>query len=298
MVGLDIRLKKADRIYRQGEVLSGVIVVESESSFSHSGISMTVTGVVTLQLSAKSVGMFEAFYNSLKPIQIINTKFDVVKSGKIPRGVTELPFEVELLPTETGSRLFETYHGVFVNVQYSITCDMQRNFLAKNVQKKVEFILECPTDDQPKQIRTEFQITPQTLANVRKSSLSKIPKFKVKGYLESAQLLITEPLKGEVCVEESSAIIKSIELQLVRVETCGCAEGWAKEATEIQNIQIADGDILRGLRVPIHMVFPRLFVCPTVSDKTWKVEFEVNLVVALADGHIISENLPIKLLRN
>jgi hypothetical protein len=31
-------------------------------------------------------------------------------------------------------------------------------------------------------------------------------------------------------------------------------------ATEIQNIQIADGDICRGLGVPVYMVFPRLFV--------------------------------------
>lgn len=162
----------------------------------------------------------------------------------------------------------------------------------------------------------------QSLGNVRKASVEKIPNFKVVGHLDSAQLLITHPLTGEVCVEESDAIIKSIELQLVRVETCGCAEGWAKEgfwnvqglvisfysliffffflfsATEIQNIQIADGDVLRGLKIPIFMIFPRLFTAPTVSDRTFKVEFEVNLVVVLADGHLISENLPIVLIRN
>lgn len=72
-------------------------------------------------------------------------------------------------------------------------------------------------------------------------------------------------------MESSSVSIKSIELQLVRgislpslcyyfylyfiitlfnndnnnneVETCGSAEGFAKESTEIQNIQIADGNL-------------------------------------------------------
>lgn len=29
-------------------------------------------GQVSLQLSAKSVGLFEAFYNSLKPIQLVS----------------------------------------------------------------------------------------------------------------------------------------------------------------------------------------------------------------------------------
>jgi hypothetical protein len=51
-------------------------------------------GIVTLQLSAKSVGMFEAFYNSLKPIQLVNTTVEVAPPGKLPDGTTEIPFEV------------------------------------------------------------------------------------------------------------------------------------------------------------------------------------------------------------
>lgn len=77
----------------------------------------------------------------------------------------------------------------------------------------------------------------------------------------------------------------------------GCADGFAKESTEIQNIQIAEGDIQRNLTVPLFMVFPRLFTCPTLASKTFRVEFEINLVVMLGDGHLITENFPIKLVR-
>ena len=42
-------------------------------------------------------------------------------------------------------------------------------------------------------------------------------------------------------------------------------------ATEIQNIQIADGDISRGILVPIYMIFPRLFTCPTLSTNNFKI---------------------------
>jgi len=42
-------------------------------------------------------------------------------------------------------------------------------------------------------------------------------------------------------------------------------------ATEIQNIQIADGDVCRGVSIPIYMVFPRLFTCPTLSTNNFKV---------------------------
>ena len=87
------------------------------------------------------------------------------------------------------------------------------------------------------------------------------------------------------------------ELQLVRVETCGCTDGYAKESTEIQNIQVAEGDVARGIPIRLHMVFPRMFTCPSVASRTFKVEFEVNIVVMLEDNHVITEGFPITLVR-
>uniref|UniRef100_A0A2C9KPS3 Down syndrome critical region protein 3 n=1 Tax=Biomphalaria glabrata TaxID=6526 RepID=A0A2C9KPS3_BIOGL len=98
-------------------------------------------------------------------------------------------------------------------------------------------------------------------------------------------------------VEHCEAQIKSIEIQLVRVETCGCAEGFAKDATEIQNIQIADGDVARNMAIPIYMVFPRLFTCPSLSTNNFKVDFEINIVVVFVDDHLVTENFPLKLTR-
>ena len=98
-------------------------------------------------------------------------------------------------------------------------------------------------------------------------------------------------------VERCSTAIRSIELQLVRVETCGCAEGYARDPTEIQNIQIADGDVPRGVSIPIFMIFPRLFTCPTLTTSNFKVEFEVNIVVVFQDDHLVTENFPITLTR-
>lgn len=42
-------------------------------------------------------------------------------------------------------------------------------------------------------------------------------------------------------------------------------------ATEIQNIQLGDGNVIRDLTIPIYMVFPRLFTCATTATKTFKV---------------------------
>ena len=48
------------------EAVSGVVVIQSTGQLPHQGITLTMEGAVNLQLSAKSVGLFEAFYNSLK----------------------------------------------------------------------------------------------------------------------------------------------------------------------------------------------------------------------------------------
>ena len=62
-------------------------------------------------------------------------------------------------------------------------------------------------------------------------------------------------------------------------------------------MQVADGDVCRDLVVPLYMVFPRLFVCPTVDTLNFKVEFELNLVVLFADGYMVTENFPLNLYR-
>lgn len=95
--------------------------------------------------------------------------------------------------------MYETYHGVFVNIQYFIRCDIKRSFLAKDVNKSLEFIVE---DKIPPKIQNEpskpvcFNIMPQSLQNIR--DRTNIPKFCISGKLDSLYCRISEPLTGEV----------------------------------------------------------------------------------------------------
>lgn len=50
---------------------------------------------------------------------------------------------------------------------------------------------------------------------------SSLPRFLIRGHLDATSCAVTRPLTGELLVESSEVAIKSIELQLVRVETCG-----------------------------------------------------------------------------
>ncbi|NP_001187608.1 vacuolar protein sorting-associated protein 26C [Ictalurus punctatus] len=294
-VTLDLRLKRANKVYLEGEVLAGVVVITSKEAVQHQGITLTMEGLVNLQLSSKSVGVFEAFYNSVKPISLISSNIEVAKPGKVPGGKTEIPFEFPL-QVKGNKVLYETYHGVFVNIQYTLRCDMKRPLLAKDLSKTCEFMVHCQPQKSKVQLTpVDFTITPETLQNVREKG--SLPKFLIRGHLDATNCVITQPLTGELVVESSEVAIKSIELQLVRVETCGCAEGYARDATEIQNIQIAEGDVCHGLPIPIYMVFPRLFTCPTLETTNFKVEFEVNVVIVFHDDHLITENFPLKLCR-
>jgi hypothetical protein len=72
----------------------------------------------------------------------------------------------------------------------------------------------------------------------------------------------------------------------------------AREATEIQNIQIGDGDVMRALEIPVYMFFPRWYTSPTLKTANMRVEFEVNVVITLEDHNQITQNVPIKLFRS
>ncbi|CAG0900444.1 unnamed protein product [Darwinula stevensoni] len=294
-LALDIRLKRVSKVYREGDLVTGLIVIQCKNEVRHGGIFLALDGDVNLQLSARSVGIFEAFYNSVKPISLISYSLEVSKPGKLSAGVTEIPFEFPL-KVSANKKLYETYHGVFVNIQYMLRCEVKKGMLAKDTVKTAEFIVEYKEHAEAAVKKpVEFTITPDSLSNVKDKS--RIPSFKVRGKIDSTCCCITKPFTGELVIEECDMPIKSVELQLVRVETCGCAEGYAKDATEVQNIQIGEGDVMRGLPFPIHMVFPRLFTCPTLVTANFKVEFEVNIVVIFNDDHLITENFPIKLTR-
>jgi hypothetical protein len=56
------------------------------------------------------------------------------------------------------------------------------------------------------------------------------------------------------------------------------------EGSGTQSIQLADGDICHGMDIPIHMILPRLYTCPTVVTAAFAINFEMNLVVAFQTG--------------
>lgn len=66
---------------------------------------------------------------------------EIARPGRFSSGVTEIPFEAPVKPL-LNKVLYETYHGVFINVQYLLKAVIKRNFLNKDIHKSLEFVVE------------------------------------------------------------------------------------------------------------------------------------------------------------
>lgn len=151
-------------------------------------------------------------------------------AGKLPQGTTEIPFKFPMKSQKPNQSLFETYHGVFVNINYILKCEVKRSFLAKSVSVVQEFMVQTKPIERPNTNESNFSISTESLKKNAKERIQ-IPRFLITGRLNETICCITQPLTGHVTIQHSEVPIKSIEVQLVRVETCGCAEGYSKDGT-------------------------------------------------------------------
>lgn len=159
--------------------------------------------------------------------------------------------------------------------QYHIRCRIKRPLLSKDLNHFVEFMIEYDPNPigapQLPKNPIKFEITPEILTAARRDM---IPSLKITGQLDSSTCRLNEPITGEFVIERCEAVIRSVELQLVRVETCGANPGdrdYSRDATEVQNIQIGHGDLLRNIPITIYMILPKFFTCPTLITRNFKI---------------------------
>jgi hypothetical protein len=249
---IEVKLSRMDRVYRQKDRIEGTVIVNAFKGWTHTGINMVVEGMIHLNLAGRGVSAAVDTVN--KPIEILHIEKEVSPAGKFGEGVVEIPFDFAMKAVE-GQNLIESYHGVYISILYTIVVTCERGFMQKALKKELEFIVEIPSSSAAiEPLAVPFDISPESLEKVSAHVLATIPRFKITGKLNKSKCPITQPLTGEVVVELSQEPIRSIELQLVRVETVVGSSGWTlREATEIQNIQIGDGNVSRNLSLPVSM---------------------------------------------
>ena len=107
----------------------------------------------------------------------------------------------------------------------------------------------------------------------------KVPNFKIRGELESEICYFAEDLNGFIVIDQADSNIRSIDLQMYRVEKITTSTDKIKERTEIQMIQMCDGNVTRNLELPIYMILPRYYSCPSLAYLWCEIDFEVVLAL-------------------
>ena len=88
---------------------------------------------------------------------------DIQGSGQLKKGEKKFRFEFIL----NKSNLFETYHGVYITTAYVIKVEVKRGLLSTNLVREVEFIVQNPTKQKIESIPANFNISPETLENIK-----------------------------------------------------------------------------------------------------------------------------------
>lgn len=259
----------------------------------------------TMQINLKIILIGFYTFKNLKsnPPQAKNKIFleksiQVPTSGYLLKGANNTyPFKFPLIPDEN-TKFYETYHGVSVSISYDILAEVSTT--QKFNSKKTRININVPESGINKNFNKnfvpyEFSMTPQTIEK-KEIPEKDMPKFLIDVHINTINCNINSPFNGYIIIRNCSLPIKSIELQFLRWEKV--ISNGNIETSEIQNLQIGDGDVNKDIEIPLFMLFPRIFCCPTLTNEEAEIKFEMNVIVVLTNGMIILENFPVNLYRN
>lgn len=244
---------------------------------------------------------------------MINQNLSLSPPGRLQEGITRIPFSFPLEgdPTSSASPLFETFHGANIQIVYAVSAEVIRPVLRGGSLSTgmCEFLVESHADKDGTQsvasanpLNFELSEEGQELGPGAGALLTK--GFKMVGRLDKSAWFIEEPLTGWIRVDKCPVRVLSVDLELCRMEGCTTSEGQnVSETSTIQFTQIADGNVSLGLEIPIYVVFPKPYCCPSLQARTFSVSFMVRIMIVFASSipgapnPIAVRTLPIRLVR-
>ena len=296
---LNISLDSLNKVYYAGDYIQGSVLVINKSKTS-----------LKFDLAIKVIGYYSFHNTKLNPpkqkaVFFYNKVNTTLKDGYIAIG-SNSPFRFKFPLTsehcqQNYSNLYESYRGASVSLHYEIFVEALtggKQFSSKH-QRILVMVPGQGINPQfgRKRVNYQFTLDPTKVENI-KVEKNMIPQFLIEGYLENINCCLDKPFNGFCNIKSCSTQIKSIELQFLRNEKILHPEfEGVSEVSEIQNLQIGDGDVIRDLDIPVCMTFPRSFCCANLETKDAVISFEMNLIIVLVNGVVIMENYPVNLWR-
>eukprot|EP00828_Plagiopyla_frontata_P037440 TRINITY_DN491_c0_g1_i3.p1 TRINITY_DN491_c0_g1~~TRINITY_DN491_c0_g1_i3.p1 ORF type:complete len:322 (-),score=44.54 TRINITY_DN491_c0_g1_i3:134-1099(-) len=294
---LEISLERTNASYKPSEIVSGSInFVNLEKNLEAQGgaIKLKVYGQLTAQNQEKNK-QFSKF-GQIESHSLFSYDQEIETNLYITPSENSYPFNFKLEPKENAT-LLESYQGLFVSVEYAVHAEFKYTNISgqKSAQAMKLFFVQINEQGKSRINEEKLQIPnpivtaiePKNLGNTLQGT--KIPEFMIKILLSSNTCLINEAIEGDYLIDKCEAEIKYIELQLIRIETIG----QYTEATEVQVCQIAEGDVMRKIKLPLYMMLPRSYICPNFAYGKYNVNFEIIFAIILANGFKISQSIPL-----
>ena len=271
---LNISLDSLNKVYYAGDYIQGSVLVINKSKTS-----------LKFDLAIKVIGYYSFHNTKLNPpkqkaVFFYNKVNTTLKDGYIAIG-SNSPFRFKF--PLTSEHCQQNYSNLYEirEIQYAQNYDTQ-GINPQFGRKRVNY---------------QFTLDPTKVENI-KVEKNMIPQFLIECYLENINCCLDKPFNGFCNIKSCSTQIKSIELQFLRNEKILHPEfEGVSEVSEIQNLQIGDGDVIRDLDIPVCMTFPRGFCCANLETKDAVISFEMNLIIVLVNGVVIMENFPVNLWR-
>lgn len=288
---IHVKFNRQDRVYRENDTVEGVVIVNANKGWKHKGLRLLIEGDVRTRINTRYKGEMDS-----TPALIFKSALELTGPGSFPHGKTTVPFSFKLT-TPMNMPLLETYHGAHIDVMYIVHVSCERGMTYRELSNSTEFVVEMVarpgTSNTPP---IPIDIRPSTLSGITAAEAATLKQFHVKGSLHRSSNSLTMPLTGELIVCASEQPVASINLQLARKETISSSN--FTSISEVQSIELADGNVVRNQVLPIYLIYPRLFTCPTLTDNWgFHIEWEVGIIITFADGVIVSETFPIDLYR-
>ena len=297
---LTLSLDSLNKIYYAGDFIQGsVLIINKSKSTMKYDLNVKVNGFYTFKNIKENPPKPKGLQFYKKSFRVFTDQYSTVGSSS--------PYRVKFPLTSDGCEssyesLFESYHGVCVSILYEISAEavcMGKSFPSN--KHKISVLVPGQGINPKfgrKRVTYQFALNPKTIENMKLTDQNLMPKFNIDCFLENINCCIDKPFNGFCNIKECTTPIKSIELQFSRNEKILNSEfSGISEVSEIQNLQIGDGDVIRNLEIPVFMTFPRGFCCANLETKDVSISFEMNLMIVLVNGVVISQNFPVNLWR-
>ena len=295
-----LSLDSLNKVYYAGDYIQGsVLIINKSISTMKFDLLVKVVGYYTLRNTKENPPKMKGVQFYKKSFKVLSEQYSTIganNSYRFKYPLTSDGCEQNL------SSLYESYHGVSVSVGYEISA--QAVSLGKEFESKKQKILVLVPGQGinskfgRKRVSYQFKLNPKNIESIKLTDQNLMPKFEIECFLENINCCVDKPFNGFCNIKECSTQIKSLELQFLRNEKILNKEfeGIA-EVSEIQNLQIGDGDVIRNLEIPVFMTFPRGFCCANLETQDVCISFEMNLIIVLVNGVVIMENYPVNLWR-